>query len=146
MRTIAILAALFMAAARRSDGQHLARWRGCYSLAWPDSLEGHEFPRLVRFESQRDTLMRSPPFPRLFVVSGPSIRADSTGRYVRLAQTWWRPVGHDSVHLTVVDSYNIQWDVDLGQDGDSLVGDAQGMDGDAAYGPVFLSGRRRPCR
>jgi len=146
MKAVLILAALLVATAQRSAGQRLQSWRGCYSLTWSDSSNGRDLPTRVRLDAQRDTLMHHPPFPPMYVVSGPSTGSESGAPFVRLSQTWWWPVGRDSVHFTVVDVLNVQWDVNLGEDGDSLVGEAQGMDGDAAYGPLSLTLRRRSCR
>src|SRR5258708_25796694 len=127
-----------------SHPQQASPWPGCYAFTWPDSLRWHRLPSTARLDAQRDTSM-PPPAPKLFVMSPLSPPSTSPHISAHLNQAWWRPVGPDSLNLTIVDPFNIQWEISLGSIGDSLVGVATGMDGDAAWGPFDASARRIPC-
>ena len=142
---LAGLAVVLSALSQPSDGQDLSSGRGCYAFTWSDTLKDRGLPIRVRLDPQRDTLMPHPPFDLLYFVSGPSSSSDSTALYVHLSHTWWTPLSRDSLHFSVVDRYNVQWDMDLTQHGDSLFGEAQGMNGDAAFGPYSVVARRSTC-
>jgi hypothetical protein len=132
--------------ALQARAQQASRWPGCYAFTWEDSLRLHRLPSGARLEAQRDSGMPSPPFHILFFMASLGGQSDSGPLPPHLDHAWWEPLGSDSLDLTIVDPYNIQWEIALGPNGDSLVGVATGMDGDAAWGPFAASARRIPCQ
>jgi len=129
--------------ALQARAQQTSRWLGCYAFAWEDSLRSHRLPSGARLEAQRDSGI--PSSQVLFFMAPLGGQLVSGPLLPHLDQAWWEPVGSDSLSLTIVDPHNVQWEIALGPNGDSLVGVATGMDGDAAWGPYAASARRIPC-